>query len=257
MNFERIIEAAKASAPTLPPTGYRFEASDHRDVPIWNFRWYPNNSIENQIDEIQWYQGWADNEYGSTAVGVVTGNWNNVEGDTASVMSRLFDIFEGLGFDCEWSDEHSSCGDCGKLMRTSPDSYSWNPEFVVGDGEITCTACMADEWPAQLEALAHCRGELSVGLSICDPSLHGYRPVVVLRYGFDGWHNVEQCKSELDACGVGLGYFLQRLEGRQFGGSALVWVARDSETPDDLHGDHDEVEQYDNGDDSDDASEEN
>jgi len=42
----------------------------------------------------------------------------------------------------EWSDEWAICFDCGKAIRTSPDSYSWKRSFYLGDGEVLCLNCI-------------------------------------------------------------------------------------------------------------------
>lgn len=40
-----------------------------------------------------------------------------------------------------YGDEYSTCSDCGKVIRTSPDSYHWQPDFHIGDGYIACNEC--------------------------------------------------------------------------------------------------------------------
>jgi len=62
-------------------------------------------------------------------------NWNHVP-------NHVFDKLESLGFMCEWSDEWSSCSECGKGIRTSPNSYEWAPAYQLGDGEILCLDCI-------------------------------------------------------------------------------------------------------------------
>lgn len=49
-------------------------------------------------------------------------------------------------FNDNWgfSDEYAVCDDCGTVIRTSPDSYSWKPDFWVSDGEIRCGDCVRD-----------------------------------------------------------------------------------------------------------------
>ena len=150
-----------------------------------------------------------------------------------------------MGCDVDWCDNVNMCDSCNKAVQIQADSYGWSPEFEVGDGEITCNTCMDSEgvWVEELASLLHSRGTLSnQGV---DPSDHGYRPAVLLSCGLDGWHDVDRCRRELDACGVGLGYFLQVTDARQFGASLVVWVKRDATVPDDLYGDHD-VADYDN-----------
>lgn len=57
---------------------------------------------------------------------------------------------------CEWgfSDEYTTCNDCGNIIRTSPDSYYWQPDFYVGDGFIVCNRCFNDSEDYQEEYLA-------------------------------------------------------------------------------------------------------
>ena len=84
----------------------------------------------------------------------------------------------------EWEDEWSSCSDCGKLVRTSANSYGWKQSFWLrNDCEIICTECID---PAEyLESLedhpTHCSTIDSI-----DPADHGY---VQLQQGFEnGFH---------------------------------------------------------------------
>lgn len=259
MNIEQVIAAARATVEQATAAHMAEHGSDPQRNHRLDTAWLTLSSIA----EIEWHP-WAENEYSSNENGAVTGNWNritdygpadkdgnrdrNVTVPGGDVMKRLAAIFESMGVDVEWSDEHSTCGSCGGLMRTSPDSYHWESEFVVGDGEITCTACMESEgaWQDELDSIHHSRGELALTTATVDPSEYGYKPAVLLTIGWDGWHDAGRCTDELDR--AGLGYFLQRLQDRQSGCTMLVWVSRDDEIPDDLHGDHD-VEQYDNGDD--------
>lgn len=59
---------------------------------------------------------------------------------------QWYDIVESsLG--CEWgfSDEYTTCSDCGQVIRTEPDSYHWQPDYYVGDGFIACNRCFNEE----------------------------------------------------------------------------------------------------------------
>lgn len=49
-------------------------------------------------------------------------------------------------FDVElvYSDEYTTCDDCYAVIRTSPDSYGWQPDFYVGDGYIVCNKCFTE-----------------------------------------------------------------------------------------------------------------
>ncbi len=56
--------------------------------------------------------------------------------------SRLAPLLTKLGFELDWSDEWDSCYDCGKLVRTSPDSYGWEPYYIIfNDCELVCNEC--------------------------------------------------------------------------------------------------------------------
>ncbi len=135
-------------------------------------------SLSNHID-MQWHHGIAERGY--TDEPCVTGNWNDVteyhiKGNrcrihtecrkhadigqacgaitetqrvvVSNLPSRLGTIFEKMGLDVHWSDEWTSCGDCGKVVRTSPDSMSWTPSYWeagIANGELLCLDCAPEE----------------------------------------------------------------------------------------------------------------
>jgi hypothetical protein len=85
------------------------------------------------------------------------GNWNDISifnPDTNrfdridNTPSRLGRILKKMGYELEWKDECTSCDTCGGLVRTQPDSYSWQPSYVENDGEICCHECLSQdpEW---------------------------------------------------------------------------------------------------------------
>lgn len=58
-------------------------------------------------------------------------------------------IEENLGKDLDgniaygFSDEYTTCSNCGKIVKTSADSYSWTPDYVVFQGcMLLCTDCI-------------------------------------------------------------------------------------------------------------------
>lgn len=61
----------------------------------------------------------------------------------STFRSRVANILANAGFDCQWSDEWAVC-ECGKAVRTQPDSYIWTPAFAIKDGEFVCLECWAD-----------------------------------------------------------------------------------------------------------------
>lgn len=84
-------------------------------------------------DNCQWHAEYAEPGYSTMPAGIVTGNYNDCPHFAAAL--------EALGVECEWEDEWCSCSDCGGLVRTEPDCMSWEPAYVVGDGELLCTEC--------------------------------------------------------------------------------------------------------------------
>lgn len=48
-------------------------------------------------------------------------------------ISEFWEVYGEYGF----SDEYSRCSECGKFIKTSPDSYSWTPDFIqTEDGYV-------------------------------------------------------------------------------------------------------------------------
>lgn len=88
--------------------------------------------------------------------------------DSHEEMSEVIDLFNEVAdtdFDSDWdiekefgvtlvfSDEYTTCSDCSKLIRTSPDSYFWQPDFHIGDGFIACNECFNDNEDMQEDYL--------------------------------------------------------------------------------------------------------
>lgn len=75
----------------------------------------------------------------------IAADWNRIQ-DTR----RMENWLEDRDIAMEWSDEWAGCTDCGKAVRTCPDSYSWTPSFVADpeNGDLVCRECAenAPEW---------------------------------------------------------------------------------------------------------------
>jgi hypothetical protein len=54
---------------------------------------------------------------------------------------EIFFVEDVLDIDVVYSDEYTTCDDCSHVIRTSPDSYHWQPDYYVGDGFIVCGDC--------------------------------------------------------------------------------------------------------------------
>jgi hypothetical protein len=213
---ERILEIARVMAEKKDKELGTYQVSDH-------------------IDGIQIYT--ESSEPGDDDCIYIVANWNNVDVyDRASnsrvvisdLPSRLCNIFEKMGVNVEWSDEVSSCSDCGKMIRTSPDSYSWQPNFVVGDGEILCCVCISNDPEKHLEDLEGDPNRCNTIESI-NPADHGY--VCAQERLESGWHSGQTADPKKIAKELqekGITRFLFNLdENSQFYSTWSVFIAKE------------------------------
>lgn len=111
---------------------------------------------ENQIwDDI--CMNIADDHEGNTYI--ICESWDNVNKladvvrDVLGIEEEKVLVNELLGVEVVFSDEYTTCSDCHHVIRTSPDSYHWQPNFYVGDGFIVCSECFNDDEYYQEEYL--------------------------------------------------------------------------------------------------------
>src|SRR5690606_18920411 len=84
-------------------------------------------------------------------------SWNDIESFVKNVKSVLeleedtkdYEIERILDGTFVFSDEYTTCNDCNGVIRTSPDSYHWQPNFYIGDGFIVCGDCFREEMDYQ------------------------------------------------------------------------------------------------------------
>lgn len=87
------------------------------------------------IEYTEFSPAYAEPGYRDPAKGILFNNWNYFP-------ARVTDLLERYGYEIEWSDEWSTCQECGKAVRTSPDSYGWQPSyFIMNDCELFCVDC--------------------------------------------------------------------------------------------------------------------
>lgn len=91
------------------------------------------------LEGIDRAEGYSEPGYDDPRKGVLLANWNQYPG-------RLIDLLEKQGYAIEWSDEWATCDDCGKLVRTSANSYDWQPSYtLVDDCSVVCKDCIDAE----------------------------------------------------------------------------------------------------------------
>lgn len=135
-------------------------------------------SVRSEVDNINWAPSYAEPGYTDSPKGVLWANWN--------VFPRDFDrILERAGYTVEWSDEWSTCDGCNRAVRTSPDSYQYQPFYVLmNDCEIVCLDCV--DWPDYLESIED-NPDMAV-IAECYPGKYGYHRVSDSEAYENGFH---------------------------------------------------------------------
>jgi hypothetical protein len=126
------------------------------------------------------HEGYAEPGYDNPASGIVAlGDWNDIstyqDGKWVSednTLCRLGAMLEKLGVALEWNDEWTTCDDCGKLIRTSPNSYCWKFSGWQSDDGCVCSECVMKDPEDYLENM---EGETTRAVTLeIDPAKHGY-----------------------------------------------------------------------------------
>ncbi len=90
----------------------------------------------NEIDNMRYAPAYVEPGYTQQDKGILFADWNKFP-------KELDDILEKLGYGVEWLDEWSLCGDCGRAVRNSPDSYGWKQSYVIfNGGDLICVECI-------------------------------------------------------------------------------------------------------------------
>lgn len=161
--------------------------------------------------------------------GILLANWNNVP-------SNMQKWLENAGYSLEWSDEWTIDYNNDKAYRTSPDSYGWECQFIMGDGEYIFPD---DGAAAFIEELSHDRPSARWG---CLPSWITEADLYEAGYTLhkdeleSGWHpgQTDDPESWAKQCfddGAERVVF-RRTENSQFYVVFECWVLRSEETED-------------------------
>jgi hypothetical protein len=91
-----------------------------------------------EIENLGYAKEYAEPGYTDTPRGILFADWNYFPRGVDSILERY-------GFEIEWSDEWDICSDCSRAVRTSANSYGWQPSFVlVNECEIVCVDCLKE-----------------------------------------------------------------------------------------------------------------
>ncbi len=133
---------------------------------------------ESEIECLGWSEDYAEPGYTAGERGVLTADWNYFHRD-------ITDLLERAGFECEWSDEWTTCDDCGKLVRTSGDCYDWQPAYITqNDCATICLNCV--DWAEYLESIED--NPRTACMRRCNPAKYGYVQISESGEYENGWH---------------------------------------------------------------------
>lgn len=199
-----------------------------------------NAAIQKALESsaIEFYANeFAEPGYDTKARGILFANWNDkrhYDNNTRTwvtdddTMSRLSDLAEKAGYTVEWSDQWTTCNDCGKAVRTEADSYGWKRSYAEIEGDILCHLCVKEDPSAYLESLeGDARRGDTMDLPLED---HGYHKVNTESYQH-GWHPGQNDSPEVVAKSLterGISRFLFRIDDvEQFTLHFSVYVHED------------------------------
>lgn len=102
-----------------------------------------NETFMNIVEKynIEWASEYIEPGYSTDKKGILFANWNNVPKKIINKLESEYEI--------EWEDEWSTCSNCGRAFRTSPNSYHWQGSYYLGEGEIFCLECL--DWQSVLD----------------------------------------------------------------------------------------------------------
>lgn len=154
---------------------------------------------------------------------VVVGDFNPSDSSNGGGFERACDMLERI---CalEWFDEWATCDECGKLVRTSPDSYHYTPFYHITESAIVCLDCL--DHAEYLEEILN--NPLSACMPGVDPEQHGFTLYVGgFESGFYG--TMDDPKKIAEKIPAGLDYVFKLDSSSQFAIQFSVYVRDNQE----------------------------
>jgi len=110
---------------------------------------------------------------------VILDSWDDLSKVQDNLNRHLPDGLCELEAVSRWglSDEYATCDRCMRMVRTSPDSWSWQPDWAYIDDDRLCSACLRAEPEAYLAVYRNSQNLLND--SIIKPDDYGYARVGV------------------------------------------------------------------------------
>lgn len=99
-----------------------------------------SDNMRERIENVHVHPGNAEPGYDDEVC--VTGDFNRIGEDKTA--SKLYDALQECGIEGYWGDEWETCDKCHKIVRRSPDSYSWLKSSVFFEDtlETVCETCL-------------------------------------------------------------------------------------------------------------------
>lgn len=141
--------------------------------------------------------------------------------------------------DVEWgfADEWSRCDECGKVIRTQPDSYSFVPDYWVNDSEILCGDCVRNNH-AEEYAQSLINKERLANTILTDDNLEELGFIRIESDFESGWYDRNDSPKEILKTALDKhpnGEFLFSISGQaQFATQFELWAREESLEDDDL-----------------------
>lgn len=100
-------------------------------------------------------------------------------------FDNVIEHVTGVRYNWGYNDEYSTCANCGVVIRTSPDSYMWTPEFWDSADGYICADCVKSNYVD--DYLDDCTRHSKDSVKTChivNPADHGFHKVLTgLKYG--------------------------------------------------------------------------
>lgn len=164
---------------------------------------------------------------------VVVGDWEEKEKIEKKIDMDFDDIMVALGSswsDWGFSDEYTTCSDCGTIIRTTPTSAHWVADYCVCNSEMLCSECIKKDPTSYLETITNNYKNANTILSEEELKEQGYKLLegdyeshIGNTYNDDPQTQLEELLKTYDEVVFDI------TGSGQFGTSWQVWVKKDIE----------------------------
>lgn len=157
---------------------------------------------------------------------IIFGNWNHDYKECYGISDEDWEWLEEHA-EFQWLDEWTTCCECYRAIRTSPDCSVWTPSYWVGDGFILCHECVEEDPTEYLEYLSG-NPDNAVTFDI-DLKEHGYvRLIEDMEHGFHYGQDAHPKVVAKSLRSYGVSDFIFSIDSAsQFDTSFSVWVHED------------------------------